>query len=166
MEPAALDFFRALLKAPSPSGYERPAQDVVRDYVGGFADEVTTDLHGNVIVVKNPGTAMRVMLAGHADQIGLIVQHIDDDGFVYVQPIGGWDPLQLVGQRLTIWSDKGPVLGVISRKPIHLLTEEERKAVVKLEHLWIDIGVASKEEAAKLIRVGDPITFELGMHEL
>ncbi len=166
MDSAALDFFRALLQAPSPSGYERPAQDIVRDYVADFADEVSTDLHGNVIVVKNPGTPLRVMLAGHADQIGLLVQYIDDKGFVYVQPIGGWDPLQLVGQRLVIWSDKGPVLGIISRKPIHLLTEEERKATVKLENLWVDIGAADKEQAAKLVRVGDPITFELGMHEL
>lgn len=166
MESGALEFFKALLKAPSPSGYERPAQDVVRDYVASFADEVTTDLHGNVIVAKNPGTPLKVMLAGHADQIGLLVQHIDDKGFISVQPIGGWDPQQLIGQRLIIWADKGPVLGVIARKPIHLLNDEERKAVVKLENLWIDIGVSSKEDASKLVRVGDPVTFELGMHEL
>ena len=115
-----------------------------------FADEVRTDLHGNVIVVKNPDSPLRVMLAGHCDQIGLIVQHIDDDGFLYIQPIGGWDPEVLIGQRMTVWTDAGPVFGVIARKPIHLLTEEERKQVPKMKDLWLDIGAANKEEAAKV----------------
>ena len=109
-----------------------------------FADEVRTDLHGNVIVVKNPGAPLRVMLAGHCDQIGLIVQHIDDDGFIYVQPIGGWDPQVLIGQRMTVWTADGPVVGVIARKPIHLLTEEERKQVPKIKDLWLDIGAAKQ----------------------
>ena len=88
------------------------------------------------------------MLAGHCDQIGLIVQHIDDDGFLYVQPIGGWDPEVLIGQRMTVWTGDGPVFGVIARKPIHLLTEEERKQVPKIKDLWLDIGAANKDEAA------------------
>ena len=89
------------------------------------------------------------MLAGHCDQIGLIVQHIDDDGFLYVQPIGGWDPEVLIGQRMTVWTAKGPVFGVIARKPIHLLTEEERKQVPKMKDLWLDIGMAGKEAARR-----------------
>ena len=87
-----------------------------------------------------PGAPLRVMLAGHCDQIGLIVQHIDDDGFLYVQPIGGWDPEVLIGQRMTVWTAGGPIPGVIARKPIHLLTEEERKQVPKMKDLWLDIG--------------------------
>ncbi len=126
-----------------------PLQQIVRDYVAGFADEVRTDLHGNVIVVKNPDAPLRVMLAGHCDQIGLIVQHIDDEGFLYIQPIGGWDPEVLIGQRMTVWTADGPVFGVIARKPIHLLTEDERKQVPKMKDLWLDIGAANKEEAAK-----------------
>ncbi len=89
MDPKALDFFQTLLATPSPSGYESTLQQIVRDYVAAFADEVRTDLHGNVIVAKNPDSPLRVMLAGHCDQIGLIVQHIDDNGFLYIQPIGG-----------------------------------------------------------------------------
>ncbi len=89
------------------------------------------------------------MLAGHCDQIGLIVQHIDDEGFIYVQPIGGWDPQMLIGQRMTVWTADGPVFGVIARKPIHLLTEEERKQVSKIKDLWLDIGAANKEEAVE-----------------
>ena len=131
-----------------------------------FADEIRTDLHGNVIVVKNPDAPLRVMLAGHCDQIGLIVQHIDDEGFIYVQPIGGWDPQMLIGQRMTVWTADGPVFGVIARKPIHLLTEEERKQVPKIKDLWLDIGAANKEEAVKAVRIGDAMTVELGFHTM
>ncbi len=166
LDPKALDFLKTLLETPSPSGYEGELQQVVRDYVKGFADEVRTDLHGNVIVVKNPDCPLRVMLAGHCDQIGLIVQHIDDEGFLYVQPIGGWDPQMLIGQRMTVWSAGGPVLGVIARKPIHLLTEEERKQVPKMKDLWLDIGATNKDEAASAVRIGDPVTVALGFHAL
>jgi endoglucanase len=166
MEAAALEFFKRILETPSPSGYERPVQEVVRQYVAGFADQVSTDLHGNVIAVKNPGAPLRVMLAGHCDQIGLIVQHFDDQGFLYVQPIGGWDPIVLVGQRMTVWTETGPLPGIIARKPIHLLTDEERKQVPKMQDLWVDIGATSKDEATRLVRIGDPLTVELGFHQL
>ncbi|NIO46977.1 MAG: M20/M25/M40 family metallo-hydrolase [Planctomycetales bacterium] len=166
MDSAALEFFQEILETPSPSGYEQPVQEVVRRYVSEFADEVKTDSHGNVIAVKNPGAPLRVMLAGHCDQIGLIVQHIDDSGFLYVQPIGGWDPQQLIGQRLTVWAADGPVPGVIARKPIHLLTDEERKQVPKLKDLWLDIGAKDKEEAAGVVRIGDPVTLQLGYQQL
>jgi tetrahedral aminopeptidase len=161
MDRDARDLFQKILETPSPSGYETPLQDIVRDYVGRFADEVSTDVHGNVIAVKNPGAPIRVMLAGHCDQIGLIVQHIDENGFIYIKEIGGWDPLMLVGQRMKVWTAAGPVFGVIARKPIHLLTEEERTKVPKLKDMWLDIGAANKDEAQKMVRIGDPITVEL-----
>jgi endoglucanase len=166
MDPDALAFFKRILETPSPSGYENPLQSVVREYVTPFADEIKTDVHGNVMAVKNPDAPFRVMLAGHCDQIGLIVGHIDNEGFLYVQSIGGWDPQVLVGQRFTIWSAGGPVFGVIARKPIHLLTDEERKQVPKLKDLWLDIGAANKEEAEKLVRIGDPVTPELAYREM
>ena len=166
MEPQAHEFLKALLLAPSPSGYEQPAQAVVRDYVKGFADQVTTDVHGNVIVAKNPGAAQRVLLAGHCDQIGLVVTYIDDKGYLYTKPIGGWDPQQLIGQRMTVWTQSGPIPAVIARKPIHLLKEEERNKVVKLEEMWLDIGARDKAEAASLVMIGDPVTLELGYQEL
>ncbi|MEX0938350.1 MAG: M42 family metallopeptidase [Pirellulales bacterium] len=166
MQSEALEFFKQILETPSPSGYERPVQDVVRKYVSSFADEVRTDVHGNVIACKNPGASVRVMLAGHCDQIGLLVSHIDGDGFLYTQTIGGWDPQQLIGQRMTIWTDGGPIPAVIARKPIHLLTEEERKQVVKTKDLWLDIGAKDKQEAQELVRIGDPVTLELGMQTM
>src|SRR6478609_11704291 len=166
MESSARDFLIKLLETPSPSGYERPIQDVVRAYVSDFADHVTTDLHGNVIAAKNPAATLRVMFAGHCDQIGMLVTHVNDNGFIYAQTIGGWDAQQLIGQRMMIWSDGGPVPAVISRKPIHLLTDEERKQVVKLEDLWLDIGAKNKEEAKELVRIGDPVTLKLGYQEM
>jgi len=106
------------------------------------------------------------MLAGHCDQIGMIVTQIDADGFLYAQSIGGWDPQQLVGQRMTVWTGGGPVPAVIARKPIHLLTDEERKQVIKTKDLWLDIGASSKEQASELVRIGDAVTLELGYQEM
>jgi len=166
VEQRALEFFRNALETPSASGFERPVQQLVREYAADFADEVRTDVHGNVIVVKNPGAPLRLMLAGHCDQIGLIVQHIDDEGFVYIQPIGGWDPQILLGQRMTVWAEGGPVSGVIGKKPIHLLTDEEKKKVPKIKDLWLDVGAANKEEAQGMLSVGDAVTVSLGATEL
>ena len=166
MEPTAKEFLVQLLENPSPSGYESPVQEVVRQYVSGFADEVTTDLHGNLIACVNPQGSPRVMLAGHCDQIGMIVTQIDAEGFLYAQSIGGWDPQQLVGQRMTVWTGGGPVPAVIARKPIHLLTDEERKQVIKTKDLWLDIGASSKEQASEFVRIGDAVTLELGYQEM
>lgn len=166
MDDRARKFLEDVLHTPSPSGYESRMQDLVRQYVADFADRVEVDVHGNLLVCRNPEAPRRVMLAGHCDQIGLIVNHIDDQGFVYVQSIGGWDPIVLVGQRLCVWTQNGPVLGVLGRKPIHLLTEEERKQVPKLKDLWLDIGATSKAEAEKMVRIGDPVTLELRIQPL
>jgi endoglucanase len=166
MDASALDFFKRLLATPSPSGYEQPIQSLVREYVASFADRVTTDLHGNVIAAKNPDAPVRVMFAGHCDQIGMVITHAHDSGFLYAQTIGGWDAQQLIGQRMTIWTSGGPVPAVISRKPIHLLTDEERKQVTKLEDLWLDIGAKSKDEALGVVRIGDPVTLQLGFQQM
>jgi putative aminopeptidase FrvX len=166
MDSKALAFFRQILETPSASGYESTLQDVVHQYIGPFADRVSKDVHGNLMAVRNPDAPLRVMLAGHCDQIGLIVQYIDDEGFLYAQEIGGWDPQVLIGQRMTVWTAGGPLPGVIARKPIHLLTEDERKQVPKVKDLWIDIGAANKSEAEGLVRVGDSVTVDLGYREL
>ncbi len=166
MEASAKKFFQQILETPSPSGYEQPVQEVVRNYVSDFADQVTTDLHGNVIACCNPEAPFRVMFAGHADQIGLLVTHINDQGFIYTNTIGGWDPQQLIGQRMTIYTTKGPLPAVIARKPIHLLDQEERKQVVKTKDMWLDIGAKNKKEAAEAVQIGDPVTLELGYQEM
>ena len=166
MEASAKEFFKQILETPSPSGYEQPVQELVRKYAGEFADEVSTDLHGNVIACCNPQAELRVMFAGHADQIGLLVTHINEDGFIYTNTIGGWDPQQLIGQRMTIYTSNGPISAVISRKPIHLLDQDERKQVVKTKDMWLDIGAKNKDEAAEVVAIGDPVTLELGYQEM
>ncbi len=165
------DFLLKLLATPSPSGFEQAIQGVVRDHARAFAHEVTTDTHGNVFAARFPGghpetSSPRVMLAGHCDQIGLMVQHIDAEGFLYVQPIGGWDMQILLGQHLTVWGRTGPVRGVVSRKAIHLLTPEERTKVPGFTDVWVDIGCRTADEALQLVRHGDCVTFELGYREL
>lgn len=161
-----LGFLRALLETPSPSGYEQSIQRVVREWAGRFADGVSTDLHGNVIAVRNPSGSPRILLDGHCDQIGLMVQHITDEGFLHALPIGGWDPQILLGQNVVVWTDSGAVPGVIARKPKHLLTDEETKKVADIHEMWIDIGSKSKKESADLVAIGDPVTLALGYRNL
>src|SRR5438874_9397400 len=163
-------FLRELLETPSPSGYERPVQDLVRRWAAPLADEVRTDRHGNVIATLFPQAAtpapLKVLLAGHCDQIGLMVQHIDSDGFLYVQPIGGWDMQILLGQYLTVWTKSGPVTGVVARRAVHLLKPDERNRVPEFSDVWVDVGAKNKEEAESLVRHGDPVTFALGYRPL
>ena len=97
------------------------------------------------------------MLAGHCDQIGLIVSHINECGYIYTNTIGGWDPQHLVGQRVTIYTTSGPIPAVISRKAIHLIEQDERKNAVKHKDLWLDIGAKDREEAAAAVEIGDPV---------
>ena len=166
MEQASLAFLKNLLETPSPSGFERPVQEVVRSWAAPFADAVRTDRHGNVIAAINPEGQPRIMLAGHCDQIGLMVQHIDEHGFLYVQPIGGWDIQILLGQKLTVWSREGPLAGVVSRRAPHLLTPEERNKVPQFQDLWVDVGARDGKEAESWVTHGDPVTFALGYQEL
>ena len=166
LNPNARQFLESLLSTPGVSGYEQPVQRVVKEYVEAFADRVEVDFHGNLIATCQPDAPVRVMLAGHCDQIGLIVSHVDENGFLFVQTVGGWDPYQLVGQAMVVWTKDGPLPGVIARKPIHLLEENERKQVVKSKDLWIDIGARGQEQALEKVRIGDAVTFEMGMREL
>ncbi len=170
MEPSSHEFLLSLLNTPSPSGFEQPIQRVVRDYIRPFAEEVTTDTHGNVFAARfpegRPADAPRVMLAGHCDQIGLMVQYIDADGYLYVQPIGGWDMQILLGQCLTVWAKDGPITGVVARRAVHLLKPDERSKVPDFTDVWVDIGVKNKEEAEALVRCGDPVTFAPGYRPL
>ena len=166
MDSTATKLLDDLLTTPGTSGYEQQVQEIVRGYVDGIADRVTTDLHGNVIAWKNPDAPCRILIDAHCDQIGLLVTHIDDNGFVFCQTIGGWDPQQLVGQTVVIGTRQGPLSGVISRKAIHLLDEGERNQVVKLQDLWIDIGASSRDEAREQVSIGDPVTLRLGYTQL
>jgi endoglucanase len=166
MQEASFAFLKTILETPSPSGFERPVQEIVRAWARPYADEVRTDRHGNVIAVVNPTGQPRIMLAGHCDQIGLMVQYIDDHGFLYVQPIGGWDMQILLGQNLTVWSREGPITAVVSRRAPHLLTIDERNKVPQFTDIWIDIGARDRQEAESWVTPGDPVTLALGFREM
>jgi putative aminopeptidase FrvX len=166
MEDFAHEFFCSAIETPSPSGFEEPIQALIRQYIAPHAQQVRTDVHGNLIASTGDSSGPRLMYAGHCDQIGMLVSYIDDSGFIYAQTIGGWDPQQLIGQAMTIWTDSGPVPAVISRKPIHLLSNDERAKVVDLSDLWLDIGAKDKTQASSLVRIGDPVTLELRYREL
>ena len=157
MKNASLAFLKKLMSAISPSGYEMDAVRVFRKEAESFAAEVRTDVHGNTDVVVNPGGSPRVMLAGHYDEIGFIVTLIDSKGFLWVAPIGGWDPQIPQGQRVQIRTEKGVVAGVIGKMPIHLQKPDDRNRVTPLTDLWVDIGAKSKKEAEKMVSVGDPM---------
>ena len=166
MQDSALEFFQQAIETPSPSGYEERIQDLVRQYITPHADKVRVDVHGNLIAETGNADGPRLLYAGHCDQIGMLVSHIDEQGFVYAQTIGGWDPQQLIGQAMSIWTDGGMIPAVISRKPIHLLTQDERTKVVGLDEMWLDVGAASDAQAFEKIRIGDPVTLDLRMRPL
>ena len=161
-----LRFFRDAIETPSPSGYEESIQSLTQNYISPHATQVRTDIQGNLIASAGDPTGPRLMYAGHCDQIGMLVSYIDDQGFLYAQTIGGWDPQQLIGQAMTVWTDSGPLPAVISRKPIHLLSSKEQAKVVGLDELWLDIGATDKAEAESKVRIGDSITLELKYREL
>ena len=155
-----LKFIMRLLDTPGPSGFEAPAARVWREEAATFAADVSTDVAGNSIAVVNPDGFPTIMIDGHIDEIGLIIQYIDDEGFLYVSPIGGWDAQVLVGQRVRIVGRDGDVTGVVGRKPIHVIKGDDKEKAVKLTDLWVDIGAASKAEAEMKVGVGDPMVID------
>ncbi len=167
MNKESKDFLYELLNTPSPTGYEQQIQKVVRDHMKKYSKSIDTDLHGNVIIGINTDAKRKIMLAGHCDQIGLMVKHINKDGFIYVSALGGIDTGVLPGSHMTIHTKSGPVRAIVGRKPIHSQTAEERGKVSNdLEKIWLDIGAKNKKEAEKTVEIGDAITFGLGVTEL
>lgn len=155
LKPAPLAFLKKLLDTPGPSGFETAPAAVWREEAAAFA-AVSGDVHGNSIAVVNPKGSPTIMLAGHIDEIGVIVTYVDDDGFIYIGPIGGWDPQVLVAQRIRFAGRDGDVLGVVGKKPIHLIKPDEREKASKMTDLWVDIGATSKTQALAMLSIGDP----------
>ena len=160
MKNESFEFLKKLVKAISPSGYEAEAAVVWRAEARKHADAVRHDLHGNSYAMLNRGGKPRVMLAGHYDEIGFLISHIDSNGFLWIVPVGGWDPQIPQGQRVVIKGRKGHVPGVIGKCPVHLLKEDARRKVLEITDLWVDIGVKNKAAAEKLVAVGDPLVLD------
>src|SRR5207248_10753736 len=134
-------------RAPAPWGCETAAARVWREEVTAVAEQVTADVHGNSVATVNATGTPPLMLAGHIDEIGLQITHVDDEGYLYFAGIGGWDSQVPVGQRVVITGPKGAVRGVIGKQAVHLMKREDMDKVSKITDLWIDIGAASKAEA-------------------
>jgi len=154
------ELLRKLSDAHGVSGCEGSIRDIIRAEVAGSVDEIREDSMGNLIAVKR-GDGFSIMLAAHMDEIGLMVQYIDEKGFIRVVPIGGWFGPVLYTQRVILHGKNGPVTGVLGAKPPHMLKEEERKKEIKIEDLFVDVGAASEEEVKSLgIEIGTPITID------
>src|SRR5919107_1787457 len=136
------EVLRQLLTAPGPSGYEQAAAAVFREAAGAFADVSYDSVGSTVARVKGTADGPLLAVIGHIDEIGLIVHHIDDDGFLWFTGVGGWDPIILVGQRVEVATRNGPIPGVVGKKPIHLLKDDDRKKGPELKELHIDIGAS------------------------
>ncbi len=143
-----------LLRVAAPSGYEAPAATLWREEAS-FASLSSDGIGSSLARIGEASPLLAVV--GHIDEIGLVIRHIDEKGFLWFAPIGGWDPQILVGQRVEVQGVDGPVPGVVGRKPLHLLDADARKKVVELKGLHIDVGAADRDEAAALVRVGDPV---------
>jgi putative aminopeptidase FrvX len=170
MEDRAVAFLRHLLDAPGPSGYESAPARVWREEASTFADEVTHDVVGSSFArVKpkdNATNAPKVLLAGHIDEIGFVITHIDKEGFLWFSPLGGWDDQVVVGQRLRIAGRDEDIIGVIGKKAAHLLKEEDRRRPTRLDEMWIDIGARDYDDAARRVDVGDAAVIDSQFVEL
>ena len=160
MRSESLDFLKTLVNTPSPSGYEEKNAQVYRDYTSQFADKIHTDTHGSVWAILNPEAEMKVMLAGHMDEIGFQVSYVDENGFISFRGIGGHDTMVPIGQRVFVHTATERIPGIIGRKPIHLMEEKERSKKPEYHELWIDIGAKTKEEVMEVVEIGDPVTYQ------
>ena len=159
MRKESLTFLQDLLSTPSPSGHESPGQRIWCQYARKYADEVRTDSYGNAVAVLNPGGDPKIMLDGHADELGLMVKHVDDKGFIYFQRIGGVDAAQLRGKRVEIHTATGVVRGVIGATAVHLQERGKEPKSPKVHECWIDIGATDGDDAKKRVAVGDWVSF-------
>ena len=159
MRTESLDFLKQLLTTPTPSGYESPGQRIWCEYARRYADEVHTDSYGNAVAVLHPAGDPKIIFDGHIDELGLMVKHIDDKGFIYFQRIGGVDPALVRGKRVNIHAAGGIVKGVVGATAYHLQEREKEPKVPKMHECFIDIGAKNGKDARKRVAVGDPVTF-------
>ncbi|MFH1131953.1 MAG: M42 family peptidase, partial [Pseudomonadota bacterium] len=162
----ARSFLAALLNEPSPSGYEGPSRRIWCNAMKKVADEVKVDVHGNSIATLNPGGTPRVMLAGHIDELGFQICHIEKNGMLRFRTIGGHDLKTIPGRRVFIYTESGPILAVIGQKPIHLQSDKTRAIPVKMSDLWMDAGFETRAKAEKVIQIGDAATYVEGYAEI
>ena len=156
------EFLKELLEAKSPTGHEFAAQKGIDDHVEKSADKYSKDALGNRIAELKGDGGPTLMFAGHIDEIGLIISHVDDRGYLYFEFLGGHDQIIPSGRRLHILTRNGPVLGITGKRAVHLLSPEDRKRVPERHDMWIDIGVNNRADALAIVRIGDPAVYTDG----
>jgi endoglucanase len=166
MTDPARDFLTRLLETPSPSGFEAAGQRVWADYVRPVADAFESDSYGNATAPLNPVGSPKILISGHADELGFMVGYINDEGFLYFKGIGGVDPALIRGQRVIVHGRGGPVQGVTGQLAVHLQKPDDRKKVPEIHEMVIDIGACSRADAEKVVGIGDAITYAVGVHTL
>ena len=159
-------FLKELLQARSPSGYEEEAREVVRKRVEKVADEFFVDALGSCHAVLGKTASPNLMLAGHLDELGLIIKHVSEKGYLYFDAIGGHDKSIISGRRVDILTRKGVIRGVTGKRAIHLMTPEDRKRVPEFHQMWIDIGAKDRKEALERVTIGDAAVYDHGFEEL
>ena len=168
MDTTALEILKQLVAIPTPSGWEADGMNLLARYVKPYAKQVAIDTHGNLRVSVNPRAKVRVMIDGHCDEIGFLVQYIDEKGFLFLTALGGVITQQLIGERVVIRGRQGPVNGVFGVTPPHLLKADEAKKIAPQEIIdaCVDIGASSREEAEKLVELGAPAVIDAGWRPL
>lgn len=166
MKKQSMEFLKKLIDTPTPSGFEFEGQRLVMREMEGNADSVTSDIMGNVIACLNPESNLKILLAGHCDEIGYMIKHIDDDGFLRIGTIGGPRLCCASGNKVDIHSSNGVVTGVMIRKGDAKLSDAEAGKKSEIKDFWIDIGASNKEDAEKMVSIGDPITIDAGFFRL
>ncbi len=157
-----MELLRELSEANAPSGFEEEVRAIARRELASLVDEIRQDEMGNLIAIRRgqrQGDRLRIMLAGHMDEIGFLVKYVEDEGFLRLNPLGGFDPKVLIAKRVTVMGKSGKLTGVIGAKPIHVMTDEEKKALPKLESLFVDLGLPA-DQVKEQVEVGTPVTLE------
>jgi tetrahedral aminopeptidase len=160
------EYLYKLLKVASPSGFEGKAQAITREYLWGTCDDISSDVNGNLIAFKRGSSEVKVMIVGHADEIGFMVNYIDENGYVYVKPLGGFDVNLLPGLRLDIHHQGKIVRGIIGKNAPHMSRGDSDAPKLKMEDIWIDIGAKDKDDALNKVSIGDTITYSSQIEEL
>lgn len=160
------EYLYKLLKVASPSGFETDAQKITREYLRGTCDDISSDINGNLIAFKRGQSELKVMIVGHADEIGFMVNYIDENGYIYVKPLGGFDVNLLPGLRLDIHHAGKIVRGIIGKNAPHMTRGDSDTPKLKMEDIWIDIGAKDKKDAEKKVSIGDIITYHSQIEEL
>ncbi len=160
------EYLYDLLNVPSPSGFESAAQDITRKFLKGSCDDVSSDINGNLIAFKRGSGELKVMIVGHADEIGFMVNYIDESGYLYLKTLGGFDVNLLPGLRLDIHHEGSVVRGIIGKKAVHMMRGDSEATKLKLEDLWVDIGAKDKADAESKVSIGDIVTYDSSIEEL